>query len=125
MDNSNVIRAEYDRLMAILEASNVPKQKVNALKPLIDNMAWMRTKLDEARTELQDDKICIPYDNGGGQEGIRENPLFKGYENLFKSYMSAYEKYYAALPKEVQEEVASDVVTMLDKVKAMKKRGIS
>ena len=125
MDKIQIIEAEHDRLMTILESSNVPQQRIDALRPLIDNMAWMRFKLDNARETIRDSNIVISYQNGENQKGIRENPLFKGYENLFKSYMSAYEKYYSALPKEAQEEAESDVVTMLDKVKAMKKRGMS
>lgn len=119
------IKEEHARLMGILEAANVPQQKIDALRPLIDNMAWMRIKLDDARDTIKTSNVVIPYDNGGGQTGLRENPLFKGYENLFKSYMSAYEKYFTTLPKEAQEEAQADVITMLDRVKEMKKRGMS
>ena len=119
------IKAEHDRLMGTLEAANVPKHKIDALLPLLDNMAWMRFKLDEARDAIRTSQVVIQYENKDGQKGIRENPIFKGYENLFKSYMSAYEKYYNTLPKEAQEEAEKDVITMLDKVKAMKKRGVS
>ena len=119
------IKEEHARLMGILEAANVPQQKIDALRPLVDNMAWMRIKLDDARETIRTSNVVIPYDNGGGQTGLRENPLFKGYENLFKSYMSAYEKYFITLPKEAQEEAQADVITMLDRVKEMKKRGMS
>ena len=28
----------------------------------------------------------MPYDNGGGQKGIRKNPLYDGYNSLFASF---------------------------------------
>ena len=46
----------------------------------------MSEKIETAIVELQDAPLVIPYDNGGGQTGIRENPEFVAFEKLMASY---------------------------------------
>ena len=120
MDNLTVI-TEHKRLEALLERANVPQQRRDVLAPVIDNLAWQRVKLDEAREEMQDASIVCHYDNGGGQSGERENPIFKAYINLWRAYMVGLEKYTSYLPKELQEEAAGDSLSVLEQVKNMKK----
>lgn len=64
----------------------------------------MKAKLEEAREEICDEGIAVPYDNGGGQKGMRENPLFKGYENLWRCYIAGMGKILDSLPEEFQEK---------------------
>lgn len=119
MDN-NKVKTEYKRLVELLEAANIPQQKISVLDPVIDNMAWQRVKLDEARAEMKDASIVCEYNNGGGQTGTRENPVFKAYINLWRAYMVGLEKFSSYLPKELQDEVVSDGMCILDQVKQMK-----
>lgn len=118
MDEKQV-RTEHKRLEALLDAAGIPQQKRDALAPVVDNMAWQRIKLDEARQEMQNASVVCEYDNGGGQTGTRENPIFKAYINLWRAYMVGFEKFSAYLPKELQEEAAAGI-TVLDKVIRMK-----
>ena len=120
MDKRKVTR-EHKRLEALLDRAEVPQQQRDVLAPIIDNLAWQRVKLDEAREEMQDASIVCHYDNGGGQSGERENPIFKAYINLFRAYMVGLEKYTSYLPKELQDEAAGDSLSVLDQVKQMKK----
>lgn len=120
MDKQRAID-EHKRLEALLDRAAVPQQQRDVLAPVIDNMAWQRVKLDEAREEMQEASVVCEYDNGGGQRGIRENPIFKAYINLWKAYMIGLEKYASYLPKELQDEAAGDSITVLDKVLQMKK----
>lgn len=119
MDKSKVTR-EHKRLEALLDRAEVPKQQRDVLAPVIDNMAWQRVKLDEAREEMKDASVVCEYDNGGGQTGTRENPIFKAYINLWRAYMVGLEKYTSYLPKELQEEAAGDGLSVLDQVRQMK-----
>lgn len=95
--------AEIKRLNAVLVDANISKRRMDALKPVVENTAWMKAKLDDARETIKNSQIVISYDNGGGQKGIRENPLFKGYESLWKSYMIGMGKILDALPPETTE----------------------
>ena len=60
---------------------------------LESNLDFMRAKLEETRAALVDADIVIPYDNGGGQSGIRRNPAFDAYEALLKAYIAALKEY--------------------------------
>ena len=120
MDKRKVTR-EHKRLEALLDRADVPQQQRDVLAPVIDNMAWQRVKLDEAREEMQDASVVCEYDNGGGQTGTRENPIFKAYINLWRAYMVGLEKYTSYLPKDLQEEAKGDSLNILAQVREMKK----
>ena len=95
---------EADRLRDLLIECGVPDVRREALEPVIQNVGWMRNKLDEAREAIKGSSVAIPYDNGGGQKGIRENPLFKGYSSLWKTYLSGMSLILDSLPPEVAQE---------------------
>ncbi len=104
MENKDIksrAAAEIKRLNAVLIDADISKRRMDALKPVVENTAWMKAKLDDARETIKNSQIVISYDNGGGQKGIRENPLFKGYEALWKSYMIGMGKILDALPPEM------------------------
>lgn len=94
--------AEIKRINDVLKEAGVSKARIKTLKPVITNTAWMMVKLDDARTIIKTSNIVMPYDNGGGQKGIRENPMFRGYEALWKSYMAGMNKIIEALPEEYE-----------------------
>ena len=56
---------------------------------LAENVLWMEQKLANAREVIGKSSVAIPYDNGGGQRGIRKNPAFDGYNSLMSSYTKA------------------------------------
>ena len=119
--NADKIAAEErQRLTSLLFSCNVKKETIDAMGSIIENTAWMKAKLDETRETIKNTAVAIPYDNGGGQKGIRENPLFKGYSALWKSYMSGMNVILDCLPKEVakKEEPADKPKTVLELVRA-------
>ena len=102
-------KREIKRLTSLLADFNVKEKRIEILKPVIENTAWMKVKLDDARMAIKNSNVVIPYDNGGGQTGLRENPLYKGYESLWKSYMAGMCKIMDCLPKEVVEVEAENI----------------
>lgn len=92
------VNREKTRLRGLLKKCSVSEDERKLLDSVIENTAWMKVKLDDARKSIKESQICISYDNGGGQKGIRENPLFKGYESLFKSYMTGMKQIMDCLP---------------------------
>ena len=98
-------REEKQRLTALLFDCGVLPEIVDLLETTIENTAYMKVKLEETREAIKTSKVCIPYDNGGGQSGIRENPLYKGYESLFKTYISGLSKILEYLPHESVETI--------------------
>ena len=118
--DENSVKREHKRLQDLLDRAEVPQQQRDVLAPVIDNMAWQRIKLDEAREQMKEASIVCEYNNGGGQSGTRENPIFKAYINLWRAYMVGLEKYTSYLPKDLQEEAVGDSLSVLDEVRKMK-----
>lgn len=110
---------EVMRLTQLLNDYGVSEKKQRALESVIENTAWMRVKLDDAREAVKTSSVVIPYDNGGGQKGLRENPIFKGYESLWKSYMSGMCKILDCLPSEQAQaaDTAESPKTVLELVR--------
>ena len=100
---------EIERLTGLLYDAEVSERRIKSLSSVIENTAWMKIKLDDARDVIKGSNVVIPYDNGGGQSGIRENPLFKGYESLFKTYMQGMDRILSALPAEKVKEVEQEI----------------
>jgi len=95
---------EQKRIADLLNEVGISDKRQKLLEPIILNTAWMKAKLDDAREAIKNSNIVITYDNGGGQKGIRENPLFKGYESLWRSYMAGMSKILDSLPQEAIEQ---------------------
>ena len=95
---------EQKRIADLLDEVGISDKRRKLLEPIILNTAWMKAKLDDAREAIKNSNIVISYDNGGGQKGIRENPLFKGYESLWRSYMAGMSKILDSLPQEIVEQ---------------------
>ena len=79
---------------------------------LAEQVIFMSKKLKESKAGLRDQAIVIPYDNGGGQTGIRENPAFTAYEKL----LAAYTKSLTAL-RDVIGDDAPKEMSELDKMR--------
>lgn len=123
MDEKEIrVRAEEEqkRITVILNEVGISEKRMRLLEPVILNTAWMKAKLDDARDLIKNSQIAIPYDNGGGQKGVRENPIFKGYESLWKSYMQGMNRILDCLPQEaieIETEVVEKPKTMLELVR--------
>lgn len=69
--------------------SSLPEPTRARAVELAENVLWMEAKLANAREVIGRSSVAIPYDNGGGQRGIRKNPAFDGYNSLMSSYTKA------------------------------------
>ena len=118
---------EIRRLNKMLRDGGAGDGCIKSLRPIVENTAWMKAKLDDARAEIRDGQIAVEYDNGGGQKGVRENPLFKGYESLWKAYMLGMARLLDAMPEadaaKAEKEQADQAApaTVLDLVMARRR----
>lgn len=115
-------KKEQNRLVRCLKKSNVDPVRLDVVKPVIEHVSWMYVKLCEAKDQMADEPIMVEYDNGGGQTGIRENPIFKAYESLWKSYLSGVKVITETLPDTnpndlVDKDMKPDNVLSLVKAK--------
>lgn len=117
-------KKEIKTMTNLLLAFGVSENRIKIMTPVIENTAFIKVKLDEAREIVKNSTVVISYDNGGGQKGIRENPIFKSYEALWKSYLSGINIIYSVLPQEVaKEEIKEEAAkTTLELIRAKHKK---
>ena len=120
-----LVKKEQRKISREIKKANISEHKMKVIDPVITNVAFMKVKLDEVRDQVKHETITVEYDNGGGQKGIRENPIFKAYEALWKSYMLGMDKILSVIPEEQKRELAEEAEqikpqTVLDIVREKK-----
>jgi hypothetical protein len=100
IDQNKRKNKEKNRMNRLLKALGVKEERQKLLQKVIEQTAWMCVKLEDAAEEIGEDSLTEPYDNGGGQTGIRQSPSFQGYEMLWKSYMTGMRAIIDAIPEE-------------------------
>ena len=120
-----LVRKEQRKISREIKKAKISEHKMKVIEPVVINSAFMKVKLDEAREQIKQESITVKYDNGGGQKGIRENPVFKAYEALWKSYMLGMDKILGIIPEEQQAELTAQAEqikpqTVLDMVREKK-----
>ena len=96
-----------DRAAAMVEGA--PENVRDRARELAENVLWMEAKLEDARRVIGKSSVAIPYDNGGGQRGIRKNPAFDGYNSLMSSYTKALKQLCEMLGTEVEDDGDADL----------------
>lgn len=94
-------RAKYEknRIVRLMRAAGASEETIKLLQPVIQNTASLKAKLDDAQEEIQEAPLTIEWDNGGGQSGVKENPVFRMYESMWKSYMSGMKTILGYVPE--------------------------
>ena len=90
-------------------AEGAPENVRDRARELAENVLWMEQKLEDARRVIGKSSIAIPYDNGGGQKGIRKNPAFDGYNSLMSSYTKALKQLCEMMGTEVEDDGDADL----------------
>lgn len=100
-----------DRAAAMV--ASVPEATRDQARELAENVLWMAAKLEDARRVIGKSSVAIPYDNGGGQKGIRKNPAFDGYNSLMSSYTKALKQLCEMLGAQEVEDGDADLDALL------------
>lgn len=117
--------AERRKLRKLLVAAGATEDRLKILDPIIDNASWMKVKLDDARELVEEESLTVEYDNGGGQHGIRENPMFKGYGALWKSYTAAMNMILTSIPQAkqaIRQDEPAKPQSMLELIRSKKSK---
>lgn len=83
---------QYNRIKRALKEAGVSMTQIKAVDPMIRNLAVMADKLDEIMEQLPEAPMTVEYENGEHQKGVRENPIFRTYENLYSTYQNGMNK---------------------------------
>lgn len=87
---------------------------------LAESVLFMAVKLKESREAMKNEPLVIPYDNGGGQSGIRENPHFVAYEKLVVTYTKSLRQLTEIVEKGVPSRKASNIMAELSTIAGKK-----
>lgn len=85
---------------------------------LAENVIFMARKLKETRDDMGKTPLIVRYDNGGGQKGYRENPVFKAYNAMASRYVMALSQLEGMLGHPVQVEGTDERPNRLDEFRA-------
>lgn len=89
---------------------------------LADAVVFMSEKIKETIKEIEREPLIIPYDNGGGQSGIRENPHFTAFEKLMASYTKSLRQLVEIVEKGSPSQKTIGIMKDLNSI-AKKKAG--
>lgn len=87
---------------------------------LAESVVFMASKLEESRKELKDEELVIPYDNGGGQKGIRENPRWVAFEHLMSTYSKSLRQLQDMIEKGAPVKTTSGIMAQLTTIAGKK-----
>ena len=87
---------------------------------LAESVLFMADKLKEARETMKDEPLVVPYDNGGGQSGIRENPHFTAFEKLMVAYTKSLRQLTEIIEKGAPTRNASSIMAELTTIAGRK-----
>lgn len=103
-DFEKAVNKEKNKINRQLKAAKISAHKMKILEPVIENVSVMKVKLEELREQITQEDFMVEYDNGGGQKGIKENPIYKRYESFFKTYMVGMGRIIDTLPDQNKDE---------------------
>ena len=87
---------------------------------LAESVVFMAAKLEESRKIMANEPIVIPYDNGGGQSGIRENPHYTAFEHLVTAYNKSLRQLTEIVEKGAPVRNASSIMAELTTIAGRK-----
>lgn len=83
---------------------------------LAESVLFIASKLEESRKAMEHEPLVVPYDNGGGQTGIRENPHFAAYEKLLNTYTRSLDQLSKIVASGKQTEKSIGVMAELSTI---------
>ena len=93
---------EYERLMTHAPA---PAAKRELYERLAARAAFLLAQIGKMETEMTDKPALQEYDNGGGQTGVRVNPLARVHLASVKEYRSVVRDLAALAADDADDEM--------------------
>jgi hypothetical protein len=87
---------------------------------LAESVVFMAAKLEESRKVMANEPLVVPYDNGGGQTGLKENPHFAAFEKLMNTYTRSLSQLTQIVEKGTTTEKSLGVMAELTTIAGRK-----
>lgn len=97
------INEELSRISVYFE--NVPLNKKEVVKPLLQNASFMKVTLEELQDLINRDGVIDEYQNGANQHGTKQSATLQSYNSLVKNYASVIKALWSLLPKEEEDKL--------------------
>lgn len=90
--------------------AGIPEKVRPYVIELAENVIFQCRKLAETRKAMDNGKtqLVVAYDNGGGQRGIRKNPIYEAYNLLMQNYRRSLQQLEELLFKYGMEDAQSE-----------------
>ena len=90
--------------------SVIPEKLRPYATELAENVVFQCRKLAETRRAMQknNSQLVVAYNNGGGQSGIRKNPIYEAYNQLMANYRKSLQQLTDLLQEYGMEDVQAD-----------------
>jgi hypothetical protein len=96
------ISKEINRLKKIF--TNLEKNKLDTVMPLIRNAAFMSVTLDELQKDINEKGVIDKYQNGEHQFGTKKNPQVEVHIAMTKNYASIIKQLVELVPAGKKKE---------------------
>lgn len=83
---------------------DLPADKVEIARPLIERIAFMLTSLEEMECDINKKGTVVEYQNGKNQKGLQINPALKLYQPLVKTLNAVFAQFVSIVTKGLPEE---------------------
>jgi hypothetical protein len=107
------IKAEIKRVRRIF--ANIPsmdKKKRILYDDLLNNIAFMRVSMEEAKALINEQGVCEPY-TSGNNTFLREHPAVKVFTTFSQRYLATIKQVIDMLPPEKQPETQDKLLEFL------------
>ncbi len=107
------IKAELKRVRKIFDKiPNVDQKKRVLYDDLLNNIAFMRVSMEEAKALINEHGVCEPY-TSGSNTFLREHPAVKVFTTLCQRYLATIKQLIDMLPAEKQPETEDKLLAFL------------
>lgn len=96
-------KREITRLKKLFK--EVPKEKMDTVRSLVDNAAFMTVQLEDLQVIINQKGVTSEYRNSETQYGTKKSPEVEIYNSMIKNHMSIIRQLTDLLPKEPPKEV--------------------
>lgn len=86
---------------------SVDSNKKKVLYAHLDNLAYMKVKLEILQDKIDEDGLVEVYQNGENQYGTKPSTALKAYNDTIKSYNTLYKEIAPYIPLEQRESKLS------------------
>ena len=91
----------------------IPNEKQNEAKLISQKLIYLEEKLQELQKSIDETGVVEHFINGK-QDFLRESPALASYTKLMKTYDVFYKNLINLLPKDIIEEISSDLEEFTD-----------